>query len=71
MKHTFGEDFGYFGVGSYCGSIKLATGADGKEKRAVPDGRGIWTAFGDVNGDCAYIGDWKDGKRHGFGVMRR
>lgn len=66
LKHSFGDEFGYFGVGSYTGQVKWFMG-----KVAVPEGKGIWTAFGDVQGNCSYIGDWHDGKRHGLGIMTR
>lgn len=58
-----------FGLGSYEGSFIFV--GEGDSKQAVPDGRGIWTQWGDLDDHCQYIGDWVQGKRHGFGTMRR
>jgi hypothetical protein len=65
----------YFGHGNYTGAVLERSIVPSSDKEAyepeyVPHGKGIWTATGDDDEDgCSYTGDWKDGKRHGFGTM--
>ena len=66
----------YFGHGHYTGGIVTVEKIPSNDREVVqsenlPDGRGIWVAVLDDEQGCCYIGDWKHGKRHGLGIMKR
>lgn len=67
FTHGLNNTLAGFGFGLYKGTVD-------KDDASKAQGRGIWVAFGDDDDDlresCCYIGDWRQGKREGYGVMK-